>query len=45
MDEDLNNLIKRLRDESTFVQSEKRHLVELYNQVILKTPRLILSFN
>jgi len=32
MDEDL---VKKLREESTFVQSEKKHIVELYRQVKL----------
>ena len=33
MDEDL---VKKLREESTFVQSEKKHIVELYRQVNTK---------
>lgn len=36
MDEDLNSLIRRLKDESMFVQSEKKHLVDLYDQVLKK---------
>ena len=34
MDEELISLIKRLRDESAFVQSEKKHLIDLYRQVL-----------
>ncbi len=33
MEEELYNLIKKLRDETSFVQSEKKHLFELYKQV------------
>jgi hypothetical protein len=33
MDEELISLIRKLRDESAFVQSEKKHLIELYKQV------------
>ncbi|CAF0809811.1 unnamed protein product [Brachionus calyciflorus] len=40
MDEDLSNLIRRLRDETTFVQSEKKHLIELYNQLVKKSEKL-----
>ena len=32
MDEDL---VKKLREEATFVQSEKKHILDLYRQVIL----------
>ena len=34
MEEELYNLIKKLRDEASFVQSEKKHLIDLYKQVI-----------
>jgi hypothetical protein len=34
MEEELYNLIKKLRDESSFVQSEKKHLIELFKQVL-----------
>ena len=37
MNEELISLIEKLRDESSFVQSEKRHLIELYKQVTNKT--------
>ena len=29
----LSSLIRRLRDEAAFVQSEKKHLITLYKQV------------
>ncbi|RNA10285.1 GTPase-activating and VPS9 domain-containing 1-like isoform X1 [Brachionus plicatilis] len=40
MDEDLKSLIKRLKDEAMFVQSEKKHLVDLYDQLIKKSEKL-----
>ena len=33
MDEELNSLIKKLRDEASFVHTEKKYLIELYRQV------------
>jgi hypothetical protein len=33
MNEELTILIKKLRDESAFVLSEKKHILDLYRQV------------
>lgn len=40
MNESLNNLIGKLRDETSFVQSEKKHIFELYRQVVNKSEQL-----
>ena len=40
MDEELYSLIRKLRDETTFVQSEKKHLVDQFRQLLKKSEQL-----
>lgn len=40
MDEELYSLIRKLRDETTFVQSEKKHLIEQFRQLLKKSEQL-----
>lgn len=40
MDDELYNLIRKLNDESTFVQSEKRHLIEIFQKINKKSELL-----
>jgi hypothetical protein len=35
MEQELFSLITKLRDETSFINSEKKHLIELYKQVSL----------
>jgi hypothetical protein len=44
MEEELANLIRKLNDESTFVNSEKKHIIDLYRQVKHFKIRIFLSF-
>jgi hypothetical protein len=35
MEEELSSLIRKLNDEAAFVQSEKKHIVDMYREVNL----------
>ena len=36
IEEELSSLIRKLNDESAFIQSEKKHIIDLYRQVYKK---------
>ena len=36
IEEELSSLIRKLNDESAFIQSEKKHIIDLYRQVYIK---------
>ena len=43
IEEELSILIRKLNDESAFIQSEKKHIIDLYRQVYIQKILLILS--